>query len=85
MEECEETGGFLADSLGLQELLELLQLATRLGLLIIFILTILPILLLQKIQHLLMVDWGDRLQEGVGQIFVGKKRYHVVRRPGALG
>ena len=32
MEECEETGGFLADSLGLQELLELLQLATRLGL-----------------------------------------------------
>jgi len=29
MEECEETGGFLADSLGLQELLELLQLATR--------------------------------------------------------
>ena len=41
MEECEETGGFLADSLGLQELLELLQLATRWGLLIIVILTIL--------------------------------------------
>ena len=80
MEECEETGGFLADSLGLQELLELLQLATRLGLLIIFILTILPILLLQKIQHLLMVDWSHRLQEGVGQIFVGKKRSHFVRR-----
>ena len=56
-----------------------------LGLLIIFILTILPILLLQKIQHLLMVDWSDRLQEGVGQIFVGKKRSHFVRRWGALG
>ena len=41
MEECEETGGFLADSLGLQELLELLQLATRWGLLIIGILIIL--------------------------------------------
>ena len=37
MEECEETGGFLVDSLGLQELLELLQLATRWGLLIIVI------------------------------------------------
>ena len=58
MEECEETGGFLADSLGLQELLELLQLATRWGLLIIVILTI---FMLQKIQHLLMVDWSDRL------------------------
>ena len=58
MEECEDSGGFLADSLGLQELLELLQLATRWGLLIIVILTI---LMLQKIQHLLMVDWSDRL------------------------
>ena len=58
MEECEETGGFLADSLGLQELLELLQLATRWGLLIIVILTI---FMLQKIQHLLMVDRSDRL------------------------
>ena len=36
--------------------------------------------MLQKIQHLLMVDWSDRLQKGVGQIFVGKKRSHVVRR-----
>ena len=29
MEECELTGGFLADSLGLRELLELLQLASK--------------------------------------------------------
>ena len=29
MEECEKTGGYLADSLGLRELLELLQLASK--------------------------------------------------------
>ena len=29
MEECEHTGGFLVDSLGLRELLELLQLSSK--------------------------------------------------------
>ena len=86
MEECELTGGFLADSLGLRELLELLQLSAK------------QVQChnacfdscnqsssQQEVQHFILVDGRDGFQEGVWQILLGETRSHPVGCRRALG